>query len=115
MIARFFAEGADMIVVSLLVVILILLYAHQADRDCSLEIALLIGVFTWLAIEIHLLRILAGVFALALEHWMEMVMLFSAGALLIVPVIMIYIAVCDRLDEHRSRHEFPGIRRHKEN
>lgn len=103
-----------MIVVSLLVVIVILLYADQADRDCSLGIALLIGAFTWLAIEIHLLRILADLFAVALEHWLEIVMAFGAAVVLIVPVIMLYIAVCDRLDDRGTRNELAGIQRHKE-
>ena len=114
MIAGFFAEGADMIVVSLLVVIVILLYAHQADGDCSFGIALLIGVFTWLAIEIHLLRVLADLFAVALEHWTEIVMLFSAAVLLIVPAIMIYIAVRDGLDNRGPHHKARGIKRHRE-
>jgi len=90
-----------MTVVFLLVVIVILLYTRQAGRDYTLGIALLIAAFTWLAIEIHLLRILADLFALALEHWLDLVIAFGASILLIVPAIMIYITLQDRVD-HRA-------------
>jgi small-conductance mechanosensitive channel len=109
------AEGADMIVVSLLVVIVALLYAHQSDGDYSLGIALLIGAFTWLAIEIHLLRILADFFAVALEHWLEIVMALGVAIVLIVPAIMIYIAVQDELDHRGRRPCGQGIKQHREN
>jgi len=88
-----------MTIVFLLVVIVILLYTRQAGRDYTLGIGLLIAAFTWLAIEIHLLRILADLFALAVQHWLDVVVALGAAILLIVPVIMIYITLHDRLDD----------------
>jgi hypothetical protein len=102
-----------MTVVALLVVIAILLYTCHPKRDYSLSVALLIAAFTWLAIEIHLLRILRDLFALALEHWIEIVMAFSAAILLIVPAIMIYIAVRDQLDKCEKVQEAHGTVRSK--
>ncbi len=95
-----------MIVVFLLAVIVLLLSTRQTGRDYSLGIALLIGAFTWLAIEIHLLRVLADLFAIALEHWTQIVMALSITILLIVPAIMIYLAIRDELDNRAIREEF---------
>lgn len=95
-----------MTVAFLVIVIAVLLCTRQAGRDYTLSVMLLIGAFTWLAIEIHLLRILGNVFAFALEHWIEIVMAFSAAVLLIVPAFMIYIALRDRLDSRAIRTEF---------
>lgn len=87
-----------MTVVVLLVVIATLLYVRRPSRDYSLGVALLIGAFTWLAIEIHLLRLLKDVFALAVDHWVETVTVFGAVILLIVPAIMIYMALRDEIE-----------------
>ena len=92
-----------MIIVFLVVVIVILLYTRQAGRDYSLGIGLLIAAFTWLAIEIHLLRILADLFALAVQHWHDVVVALGAGILLFVPAIMIYITFQDRLEGRALR------------
>jgi len=95
-----------MTVVFLLVVIAILLYRHQAGRNYTLGVGLLIAALTWLAIEIHLLRILRVVFAVAVEHWLDMVVAFGAAVLLIVPGIMIYLAVRDQLEHRPLLQEF---------
>lgn len=105
-----------MTIVFLLVVIVVLLWTRQAGGDYTLGIGLLIAAFTWLAIEIHLLSILGDLFALALEHWLEIVMAFGAAILLIVPAIMIYIALRDQLDDLAMRPQFqqsPGTVRSK--
>jgi hypothetical protein len=87
-----------MIVVLLLVVIAVLIYVREPQRDYTLSLALLIAASTWLAIEIHLLRLLADFFALAVQNWVDVVMALGALLLLIVPAIMIYVAVRDELD-----------------
>jgi hypothetical protein len=100
-----------MTVAILVVVIAILLYTCHPKRDYTLSVALLIAAFTWLAIEIHVLRLLRDVFALALEHWIETVMAFGAVILLIVPAIMLYIAIRDQIDSRglvRERHPSSG-------
>lgn len=91
-----------MVVVSLLVVIAILLYLRRPDRDYSLSAALLIAAFTWLAIEIHVLRLLQDLVALAVAHWVDVTTALAAAILLVVPAMMLYIAVRDHLD-HRAR------------
>ena len=92
-----------MTVAFLVVAIVLLLYTRPDERDYTLGIMLLIGAFTWLAIEIHLLRILADLCAVALEHWIEIIVAFSAAVLLSVPVAMIYMAVRDQLDNRGIR------------
>jgi hypothetical protein len=87
-----------MIVAILLVVIAILLYTCHLKRDCTVYVALLIAAFTALAIEIHLLELLRDVFAIALDHWVDTVVMFGGIMLLIVPALMLYIAVRDHID-----------------
>ncbi|HTR24948.1 MAG TPA: hypothetical protein VMI10_13290 [Terriglobales bacterium] len=82
-----------MTVVFLLAVIALLLYLHRPERDCTLSAAALIGAFTWLAIDVHLLRLLQEMFAFAIENWVDVVMGVGALILLIVPAMMIQIAV----------------------
>lgn len=95
-----------MTVAFLLIVIVVLLCTRQAGRDYTLGIMLLIAAFTWLAIEIHLLRILGAIFAVAVEHWFAIVMVLGAAVLLSVPALMIYIAVRDHLERRDFREEF---------
>jgi hypothetical protein len=90
-----------MAVVFLLAVIVALLCTRQAERDYTLGLVFLIGAFFWLAIKIRLLHILADLCALALEHWLEMGMFFSAAILLIVPLAMIYIFLRDQVYKHQ--------------
>ncbi|MGA8301359.1 MAG: hypothetical protein WB817_17885, partial [Terriglobales bacterium] len=92
-----------MLVVLLLVVIAVLLYLRHPDRDYTLSAAVLIAALTWLAIEVHLLRLLHDLFALAVDHWVDTVIGLSALLLLIVPAIMIYVAIRDQMDERATR------------
>jgi len=93
-----------MTVAILVVVIAILLFTCHPERDYTVSAALLIGAFTWLAIEIHLLGLLRDVFALALDHWLDTVMAFGAVILLVVPASMLYLAVRDHLDRRSFAH-----------
>jgi hypothetical protein len=93
-----------MTVAILVVVIAILLFTCHPKRDNTVSAALLIAAFTWLAIEIHLLRLLRDVFALALDHWLDTVMAFGAVILLVVPASMLYIAIRDHLDRRSLAH-----------
>ena len=102
-----------MTIAFLLVVIVILLYTRRPDRDYTLGIMVLIVASIGLAIKIRLLSILGDLFALALEHWLEIVMAFGAAILLIVPAIMIYIAVRDQLDNREKFQESHGPVRSK--
>lgn len=91
-----------MVVVFLLVVIAILLCLRQPDRDYSLSAALLIAALTWLAIEIHLLGLLENLFAIALAHWIDVMIALAAAILLVVPAIMLYIAVREQIDNRAT-------------
>ena len=97
----------------LLVVIVILLYTRGPERDYSLGLLVLTTAFIGLAIKVHLLSILGDFFALALEHWLEIVMAFGAAILLIVPAIMIYIAVRDHVENREKFQESHGPVRNK--
>ncbi|MGA9640524.1 MAG: hypothetical protein WBQ72_03950 [Terriglobales bacterium] len=93
-----------MTIVLLLVVIVILLYTHRARHEYTLGVFLLLAAFTLLAIQIHLLRILGELFALALQHWIELLTAFSGAMLLIVPAVMLYVALRD----HTEKRPAPG-------
>lgn len=93
-----------MIVAILVVVIAILLYTCDPERDYTVTAALLIAAFTWLAIEVHLLRLLRDILALALDHWVETAMAFGAVILLSVPATILYVAVRDHLDGRHLVH-----------
>ncbi|MGB9196998.1 MAG: hypothetical protein WCB53_08720 [Terriglobales bacterium] len=99
-----------MLVVLLLVVIAVLLYLRHPDRDYTLSAAVLIAALTWLAIEVHLLRLLHDLFALAVDHWVDTVIGLSALLLLIVPAIMIYVAIRDQMDERATRPYLQPVR-----
>jgi hypothetical protein len=90
-----------MTIAILLVVIAILLFTVRPGHNYTVSTALLIAAFTWLAIEIHLLRILRDVFAIAVQHWFDTLMAFGAAILLSVPATMLYIAIRDQF-ENRS-------------
>ncbi|MFZ3266103.1 MAG: hypothetical protein WA172_19005 [Terriglobales bacterium] len=91
-----------MIVALLLVVIGILLCTRRPGRDYTLGLMALIAGFIWLAIEIHLLSIVADFFGVAVQHWIQIVVALGAAILLIVPAIMIYIAIRDRFDSREK-------------
>ncbi|MGA7687100.1 MAG: hypothetical protein WCC32_18535 [Terriglobales bacterium] len=100
-----------MTIAILLVVIAILLFTMRPGRNYTLSTGFLIAAFTWLAIEIHLLRILRDVFAVAVEHWFDTLMTFGAAIVLSVPATMLYIAIRDQFENRnpgRERHPSPG-------
>jgi dipeptide/tripeptide permease len=109
---RFFRRRSisGMTVIVLLVVIVVLLYTRRPDRDYTLGVMLLIAAFIGLAIKIRLLSVLGDLFALALEHWLEIVMAFGTAILLSVPAIMIYIAVRDHLDKRKMQESHGPVR-----
>jgi hypothetical protein len=97
-----------MTVAFLLAVIVFLIYTGQAERDCTFGSVILIGACVWLAIEIKLLHILADLFAIALAHWLEIVIALSAGIVLFVPAVMLYISLRDQLDRRAVRKGMRG-------
>jgi hypothetical protein len=94
-----------MTIAILLVVIAILIYTRRPGFEYTLGAALLITAFTWLAVEIHLLRILRDVFALVLDHWFDTLMVFGAAIVLSVPVTMLYIAIRDQFENRKLGRE----------
>ena len=94
-----------MTVAILVIVIAILLYTCHPKRDYTLNVALLIAAVTGLAIEIHVLDLLRDVLAIALDHWVETVVVFGGVILLIVPVLMLYIAIRDQIGNRKPVEE----------
>ncbi len=100
-----------MAVAILLVAIAILLYTSHPKRDYTLSAALLIVAFTWLAIEIHLLRLVQDLVALAVKNWVDVLFALAAALLLVVPSLMLYIAIRDQIDNRAvagAGHHSPG-------
>jgi hypothetical protein len=85
----------------LLILVALLLCTPRAERGFALGSTLLVGAIFWLAIEINLHRVLAGILGgvagFFWEHRSEVILFLAAGIVLIVPVVMLYVAVCDQI------------------
>ncbi len=85
----------------LLVAAAILTCTPRHERGLALGSLLIVGATIWVATRINLHRFLASivgsVIALAWAYREELLVLFASAVVLVVPILMIYIAVCDRI------------------
>ncbi|HVM94485.1 MAG TPA: hypothetical protein VMT67_16810 [Terriglobales bacterium] len=88
------------VVFLLLVVIAMLLYVRRPNYTFS--VAVLIAALTWLAIDVHLLRLVQEMVAFVVENWADVAMGVGAVIVLIVPAMMIYIGVRDEIDKRAT-------------
>jgi len=90
----------------LLIVAALLVCTPRGERKLALGSMLMVGAAIWVAVRINLHRILGdllgNVIALAWDYREEILLACAAAVVLIVPVLMIYIALCDRVDRHGS-------------
>jgi len=86
----------------LLAVAALLACTPRAERRLALGYMLIIGALIWLAIRINFHSILGSIvgaaMALAWEYRDELLLVFAGGIVLIVPIIMIYVVLCDHLE-----------------
>jgi hypothetical protein len=95
------------IIVFLLFVAVLLICTPRSERGLALGSMLVVGIAIWLALRINLHRILGGIVGtvagLIWEYRSDLLLLFAVAIVLIVPILMIYMTVCDQL--HRREFE----------
>ena len=111
------AVGAT--IVFLLFVAILLICTPRPERGLALGSMLAVGIAIWLAVRINLHRILGGIVgttaALVWEYRSDLLLFFAAAVVLIVPILMIYMTVCDQLDRRefersiRARRSLRGL------
>ena len=107
------------IVVSSLVVVALLAFTPRADRGLAFGSLLAAGGVVWLAVRIKLHSVVGSlvgaVLTIAYEYRNDLLLGFAAAIVLIVPVVMIYVAICDQLEKRaaeksiRSRRSLHGM------
>jgi hypothetical protein len=94
------------IIAFLLFVAVLLICTPRTERGLALGSMLAVGIAIWLAVRINLHRILGGIVGtvagLVWEYRSDLLLFFAAAIVLIVPILMIYMTVCDQL----GRREF---------
>lgn len=103
----------------LFVVVALLACTPRAERGLALGSMLVVGAVVWLAVRIKLHSILGSlvgaVMAFVFEYRNELLLCFAAAIVLIVPIVMIYVAVCDQFEKHvaaksiRARRSLRGM------
>jgi hypothetical protein len=106
-------------VVFLFFVAVLLISTPRSERGLALGSMLVVGTAIWLAVRINLHRILGGIVgagaALVWEYRGDLLLFFAAAIVLIVPILMIYMTVCDQIDRHateksiRARRSLRGL------
>ena len=107
------------IIVFLLFVAVLLICTPRPERGLALGSMLAVGVAIWLAARINLHRILGGIVGTAAtlvwEYRSDLLLFFAAAIVLIVPILMIYMTLCDQLDRRafeksvRARRSLRGL------
>lgn len=107
------------LIVFLLFVAVLLICTPRSERGLALGSMLAVGTAIWLAVRINLHRILGDVVGtvagLVWEYRSDLLLFFAAAIVLIVPILMIYMTVCDQLDRRelekslRARRSLRGL------
>ena len=90
----------------LVIVVGLLACTPRAERSLALGSMAVVGVVIWLSVRINLHSILGNIvgdaFALGYEHRDDLVLVFGAAVILIVPILMIYTVACDQLEKQAA-------------
>jgi len=107
------------LIVFLLFVAVLLICTPRTDRGLALGSMLVVGAAIWLAVRINLHRILGGIVGmvagLVWEYRSDLLLFFAAAIVLSVPILMVYMTVCDQIDRHateksiRARRSLRGL------
>ena len=106
-------------IVFLLFVAVFLICTPRSERGLALGSLLAVGISIWLAVRINLHRILGNIVGtlagLGWEHRSDLLLFFAAAIVLIVPILMVYMTLCDQLDRRafeksvRARRSLRGL------
>jgi uncharacterized membrane protein len=94
----------------ILVVLVILLCTPKAELGLASGTLLVLGLGVWLAVETNLpvllSRILGDIVELGWENREQLLMALAASIILIVPMVLMYVVICEQIDNHAIRKEF---------
>jgi len=106
------------VIIFLLFVLVLLACTPPPERGLALGSMLVVGIAIWLAVGVHLHRVLGStigfVVTLAWEHQNDLLLFFAAAIVFIVPILMVYMAVSDEFNRHRVARALRGRRSLKE-
>jgi hypothetical protein len=78
----------------------------RGERGLALASMAVVGVVIWLCVRINLHSILGNILgdtlAFGYEHRDDLVLVFGAAIILIVPILMIYTVACDQLEKQAA-------------
>jgi len=97
-------------IVVFLVAVFLLIFTPPEDRALAFGVMSAIAVATWIVFQLKLWAVLGSLLGSLLDllwdNWQALAVALAASIVLIVPALMIYIIVCDRLDDRAIRKEF---------
>jgi len=98
------------LIVLLLVVVFLLIFTPPEERALASGIMSVIPLGSWVVFKVKLWAVLGSLLGSLLdfvwENWQVLAMALAASIVLIVPALMIYLVICDRLDDRAIRREF---------
>jgi hypothetical protein len=97
-------------IVFCLVLVFFLIFTPPEERALAFGVISAIALASWVVFELKLWAVfgsmLGSLLDLLWDNWQALLMALAASIVLIVPVLMIYLVVCDRLDDRAIRKEF---------
>jgi MFS family permease len=98
------------LIVLLLVLAFLLIFTPPEERAFAVGIISAIAVASWVVFQLKLWTLfgsmLGSLLDLLWDNWQAVLVALAASIVLIVPALMIYLVVCDRLDDRAIRKEF---------
>ena len=98
------------LIVLFLVVVFLLIFTPPEERALASGIMSVIALGSWVVFKVKLWAVLGSLLGSLLdfvwENWQVLAMALAASIVLIVPALMIYLVICDRLDDRAIRREF---------
>jgi hypothetical protein len=99
-----------LLIVLLLVLVFLLIFTPPEERVLAFGVMSAIAAATWVAFKLKLWAVLGSMLGSLLDllwdNWQALLMALAASIVLIVPALMIYLLICDRLDDRAIRREF---------
>jgi hypothetical protein len=97
-------------IVLLLVLAFLLIFTPPEERPLAVGAVSAIAIASWAIFQLKLWAVfgsmLGNLLDLLWDNWQTLLMALAASIVLIVPALMIYLVVCDRIDDRAIRKEF---------
>jgi hypothetical protein len=99
-----------LLIVLLLVLVFLLIFTPPEERALAVGAVSAIAIASWAIFQLKLWAVLGSMLGSLLDllwdNWQALLMALAASIVLIVPALMIYLLICDRLDDRAIRREF---------